>query len=196
MESLKKKNVIYNKGNPLISFFRRLNIFFTKRLSRDTLDILVRIKTGNHISAPIKDLLYKDRKGIFRTIKTKIEINDEIPTEWLTTSVNGDPVAEIIFHNGEGNHDLIKLCSESMIFKHMDVRLNDQFEAIANKVLMLFSLEKEKKLFMITMSVGLISLGLFIMFGLTGLGNVIKMGLEAILSQATEPITQALSSAP
>jgi len=165
-------------------------------MSRDTLDVLVRIKTGNHISAPIKDLLYKDRKGIFKTIKTKLEINDEIPTEWLTTNVNGDPVAEIIFHNGEGNHDLIKLDSESMTFKHMDVRLNDAFEAICNKVLMLFSLEKEKKLFMITMSVGLISLGLFIMFGLTGLGNVIKMGLEAILSQATEPITQAISSAP
>jgi len=190
MESLKKRNVVYNKGNPLIRAFRSLNIFFTKRLSRNTIDTLVRIKTGNNISAPIKDLLYKGRDGVFRTIKTKLEIDDEIPNEYLTPDEDGNPTLELIYHNGTGEYNLIKLDGDSMTFSHRDIRMNDIYESIGRKLVDLFKLDKEKKFFVAMLASGMIALGLMIMFALQGLAPVIEAGLQAKMGSVGEAISQ------
>jgi hypothetical protein len=188
MENLKIKKVIYKRKSGLSRLNDALRIFWIKKLKSETLTGRILINTGGQINTVVYDLIYKTKQGVFKTVKTGLEINDQVPTEFLYSDENNKPIMDIVFQNGTGEYNFLKFDVTKLNFIPQDIRVNDVFENVARRLLMLFNLDKEKKLFYTLIVAGLVAMGLFIAFGLTGLGNVISAGIKVVMENAIKSV--------
>lgn len=191
MLELKKKVTYISKKGSFYKWKTKLDMWSIRLRSKDYLTAHVWVKTGDTIMGPVKDLLYKDKKGCFWLYKFNKMLDDEIPDEMIFPDEYGNAGIGMVYHNATGNVTFIKPDPEKIEYQTKDIRLNDVFESIAMRVMELFRTDKERKAFYVFMMMSYIGLGLFIMFGLFGLGQVVNEGIASMTIKATNAMAQA-----
>jgi hypothetical protein len=181
--NLRKENVIFRPKGWLGMKFAKMGMSMKKFGGSKWMDLYVKIKSGENISEPIKDLIYKSGDG-FKTYLTRAEINDEIPTKFISTSSTGKPYSEAIYDNGTGRLRFIKVTLSEV--STVDVRANDVFEKIANKILAMLDGGKFQAMLMAMFIGGMVSLGIFNLLSYMGIQKILTAGIEAITEGLVE----------
>lgn len=191
MEGLKRK-VVYTRPALFKRWLISFKILLLSSFNSEKMDLYFRVINGDNISEPIKDLVYKSKKdNVFKSVRLGIVINDEIMNDYINIDSRGKSFIEGVFRQGEGILQLIKLDPNKLNFVGIDIRLNDIFQDTARKLLKLFEWDKEKSVMMMFLVSGLIAMGLFIAFGLTGLGNILNAGLEKMAGEVMSAVPVA-----
>ena len=221
MRALRENVVTYKRAG----FFKRLMNKLTmslKETNPESLNAWFTVKNGNSYSEPIKDIIYKGTKGIFKTVITNTEINDEIPNEMIATGSNGKPYVQYIFNNGDGRIKFISLdkdkptkeeeeiitkefgkkkiqfikVNEEVKFKDIDIRANDTYEKVSLELMKLLDPMKENRLLIMMFVMGMVGLGVLIMLGLMGLGQLQADSTNALNELLTTAVTNPGALAP
>lgn len=185
MNILMDRQVTFKRPN----FFKRLinSVKISlKKGKKETINLWVIIKNGTNYTEPIQDLIYKDNKGTFKTIVTKVTINDELPNECIYTDSKGLPYIRSIYNNGDGRLKFLKFDGDE--FEDVDIRANDVYEQTATKLMKLLDPMKENRLLMMMFVMAMVGMGIFFMLGLNGLGSVINKGIETVVAETANNI--------
>jgi hypothetical protein len=191
---LRKGQVTYQPRGWLGEKLCKWGISMKKMFNKEPVDLYVRIKSGNNLSEPIKDLIYKQHDGNFKTYKTKVVINDELDNKFIAQSTTGRPFMNGIYNNGTGDLKFYRI--GKMRFETSDVRANDVMEKVATKMLAMLDAGKFQKMLVAMFIAGMISLGIFNLLSYIGLGQVVQTGIETMVEKAASAIGSAVPSAP